>query len=244
MSSEITRAFLLAAGLGTRLRPLTDKIPKCLVPIDGRPLLNIWIDICEELGIEEVLINTHHLAAAVRDWAQQQTTGVKITLFHEPELLGSAGTVAANREFVGSDESFYVFYADNLVRGNLAALKSFHILHQGTMTIALFRTPHPENCGIVVLDASGRITSFEEKPRQPKSDLANAGLYIARRSLFDLLPRRQPLDFGKDVMPQLTGHLWGCLLDGYILDIGTRENYQRAQQEWTTADRKARFQLK
>jgi len=235
VSGSFAKAFLLAAGLGTRLRPLTDKIPKCLLPIQGTPLLSIWLSACEQLGIEEVLINTHHFAQEVRNWAQQQKSTVRIHLFQEENLLGSAGTIAANRNFIGGDDDFFIFYADNLVRANWEALKSFHLRHTGVLTMALFRTPKPASCGIVSLDESGRITSFEEKPADPKSDLANAGIYIARRGLFELLPHRPVMDFGKDVIPGLAGHAWGCLLDGYTLDIGTPENYQRALVEWPIA---------
>ncbi len=239
MSGSFAKAFLLAAGLGTRLRPLTDNIPKCLVPIQGTPLLSIWLGVCEQLGIEEVLINTHHFAQEVTNWSQQQKSAVRINLFHEENLLGSAGTIAANRDFIGGGDDFFIFYADNLVRANWEALKSFHRRHTGVLTVALFRTPKPASCGIVSLDESGRITSFEEKPTHPKSNLANAGIYIARRGLFERLPQRPVMDFGKDVIPGLAGHAWGCLLDGYILDVGTPENYQRAQAEWCTTDLEA-----
>jgi mannose-1-phosphate guanylyltransferase len=205
-----------------------------LVPIRGVPLLNIWLDVCHQLGIQDVLINTHHFAQAVRDWAKQQQSSVAIHLFREEKLLGSAGTVAANRDFIGDDEDFFIFYADNLVRVNWEALKSFHLRHRGALTIALFHALRPQNCGIASLDKSGRITGFEEKPERPKSDLANAGIYIARRKLFELLPHRRVMDFGKDVIPGLLGHAWGCILDGYLIDIGTPENYQKAQEEWGT----------
>jgi mannose-1-phosphate guanylyltransferase len=236
VSGSFAKSFLLAAGLGTRLRPLTDNIPKCLVPIQGTPLLNIWLATCEQLGIEHVLINTHRFAQEVRNWAQQQKSPVRIHLFHEENLLGSAGTIAANRDFIGGDDDFFIFYADNLVRANWEPLKSFHRRHTGVLTMALFHAPKPENCGIVSVDASGRITSFEEKPVHPKSDLANAGIYIARRGLFELLPHRPVMDFGKDVIPGLVGHAFGCLLDGYLRDVGTPENYQKAQEEWGTMD--------
>ena len=235
MSGSFAKAFLLAAGLGTRLGPLTDRIPKCLVPIQGTPLLSIWLSTCGQLGIKDVLINTHRFAQEVRNWAQQQKSTVRIHLFHEENLLGSAGTIAANRDFIGGDDDFFIFYADNLVCANLEALKSFHMRHTGVLTIALFHGAKPENCGIVSLDESGRITGFEEKPSHPKSDLANAGIYLARSGLFELLPHRPIMDFGKDVIPGLAGQACGCLLDGYILDIGTPENYQRALVEWPLA---------
>jgi mannose-1-phosphate guanylyltransferase len=235
LSGRFSKAFLLAAGLGTRLRPLTDRLPKCLVPIHGKPLLSLWVEICENLGVQEVLINTHHLAEEVQNWARRQDTRIRIHLVHENNLLGSAGTVAANREFVSDDDDFYVFYADNLVRADLAALAPFHARHEGVLTLGLFRSPKPQDCGIVTLDDAGRITSFEEKPPQPRSNLANAGIFAARRSLFDFLPYGGFADFGKDVMPRLVEKMWGYLLKGYVLDVGTPESYQRALKEWPGA---------
>jgi mannose-1-phosphate guanylyltransferase len=231
MNGGIQKAFLLAAGLGTRLRPLTESVPKCLLPINGKPLLSIWLEICNNLGLREVLINVHHFAGHVEAWAHEQKTRVQILLSHEPQLLGSAGTVAANRAFVG-DEDFFVFYADNLVGADLKALKLFHRTHSGVVTLGLFRTSQPESCGIVTLDPTGRITSFEEKPTRPKSGIANAGVYIARREIFDWIPALPVCDFGKDVFPHLVDRMWGMLLDGYLLDIGTPENYQKALREW------------
>lgn len=233
MHGDPTKAFLLAAGQGTRLRPLTDHTPKCLAPINGVPLLSIWLDFCELLGIKEVLINTHHLAGQVRGWAERQKSPVKIHLSYEETLLGSAGTIAANRAFIGDAGSFYVFYADNLVKTDLAPLQSVHRRHGGVVSMGLFHTPRPRDCGVVTLDAGGCITSFEEKPASPRSDLAFAGLLIASASLFDWLP--QPggfADLGKDVLPRLTGKMWGVPLAGYLVDIGTPENYARAQREW------------
>lgn len=229
---------MLAAGLGTRLRPFTEQVPKCLVPIHGKPLLSIWIESCEKLGVRELLINTHHLADQVRAWSQKQNSRIGINLVHEDALRGSAGTVAANRDFVRNSGNFYVFYADNLVSADLTALKSAHTEHDGVLTLGLFRSARPQNCGIVSLDESGRVTSFEEKPSRPRSNLANAGIFIARQALFDYLPSQGFADFGKDVMPKLAGAMRGLVLDGYILDIGTPESYQQALKEWPAVARK------
>ncbi len=226
------KAFLLAAGLGTRLKPLTERIPKCLVPIHGKPLLSIWLEICDRLEVREVLINTHYLPDQVRAWALSQDSRVRINLAHEEVLLGSAGTVAANRDFVRNDEDFYIFYADNLVCANLAALGSFHARHAGLLTVGLFRPSRPRDCGVVTLSEDGLITSFEEKPSEPKSDLASAGIFLARQALFDWLPGAGFADLGKHVMPRLLGAMAGLHLEGYILDIGTPENYQKALKEW------------
>lgn len=233
MNGDITKAFLLAAGEGTRLRPLTNHTPKCLAPIGGRPLLGIWLEFCERLGVREALVNTHHLAPQVRNWAAAQKTSLKIHLSHEEALLGSAGTIAANRDFVGDASNFYIFYADNLVSTDLTSLQKLHHHNPAVLTLGLFETPHPESCGVVTLGPGGVIASFEEKPAAPKSDLAFAGLLIASSAVFDWLPSPGSVaDLGKDVLPELTGKMWGEKLEGFLLDIGTPENYARAQREW------------
>lgn len=230
------KAFLLAAGYGTRLRPLTDTIPKCLIPIQGKPLMGWWMDLFAEHGVTEVLINTHYLAQPVRSfiekWNREMKTP-KLTECYEETLLGSGGTVAANRGFVGKDEEFMICYADNLTDINLTAFREFHHMHSGVLSMALFYTNLPEQCGIAALDEKGRIVEFEEKPLKPKSNLANAGLYIARKEIFHYLPEKnRQLDFGKDVLPLLVGKMYGWQAEGYLLDVGTMENYEKANREW------------
>src|SRR5215831_8345640 len=108
------KAFILAAGSGTRLRPLTDTIPKCLLPIQGVPLLKIWLDNCAASGITEVLVNVHSHAGQIRKFVSQQADGLHVRIAEEHELLGSAGTLAENGSFVTGDEAFFILYADVL----------------------------------------------------------------------------------------------------------------------------------
>ena len=131
------KAFLLAAGHGTRLRPLTDRIPKCLVPIRGVPLLSIWLEICHRYGVDEVLVNLHAQPEAVRHFLAQNPVQVDVRLFDEPVLLGSAGTVRANREWVGSESSFWIFYADLLTTVNLSRMADFHQRRDGVATLGV-----------------------------------------------------------------------------------------------------------
>jgi mannose-1-phosphate guanylyltransferase len=168
----------------------------------------------------------------VEAWAAAQRSRTKIHLSFEETLLGSAGTVAANRDFVSNASDFYVFYADNLICVNLEALAAFHFRHDGILTLGLFHSPQPRQCGIVTLDSEQRVVTFEEKPDQPQSDLANAGVFIARRELLEFLPSSGFSDFGRDILPKLVGRMHGYVLNGYMLDIGTLENYQRALIEW------------
>ena len=100
------KAYLLAAGLGARHKPLTDSMPKCLVPIAGQPLLGIWFDLCARHGISEVLVNLHHLPDAVRAFVAAYHGPLRVETVHEPVLLGSAGTVSAQRDFVAGEAAF------------------------------------------------------------------------------------------------------------------------------------------
>src|SRR5580700_10118902 len=113
------KAFLLAGGHGTRLRPLTDTTPKCLLPIRGTPILQIWFTLCRQFGIEEVVINLHSHGDVVRRFVEGQEDGLRISLFEESALLGSAGTILANRDWIRKENSFWVLYADVLTTTNL-----------------------------------------------------------------------------------------------------------------------------
>jgi mannose-1-phosphate guanylyltransferase len=225
------KAFLLTAGLGTRLRPLTDHTPKCLLPIAGRPLIDYWFDLFERYGIDDVLINLHHLPEQVESYLKAKRFQGAISTSFEPELLGSAGTVFANRHFVDNADCFFIFYGDNLTNIRIDRWLAFHRAHDGDLTLMLYPTDKPELKGIVELDGKDKVISFEEKPSHPRSNLASAGMYIATPDILDAFPsHRNPLDMAYDVLPRLTGRMYGMLSDDIILDIGTPEDYEYAQQ--------------
>ncbi|MBI1952013.1 MAG: nucleotidyltransferase family protein [Acidobacteria bacterium] len=234
------KAYLLAAGPGTRLRPLTDRVPKCLVPVGGEPVLGRWLRACRLAGVDEVLVNTHHLPDSVRAFAEGpgRAHGVRVRLHHEERLLGSAGTVRATRDFVRGEESFFIIYADNVSDVDLASLRDWHARHDDPLTVGLFRAPHPENCGVAVLDGQGRIVEFEEKPPRPASPWASAGIFVARLSLLGRLDEiaaerggeAGALDFGYHVLPRLVvrGEARGYRIEEFLLDVGTPEGYAEA----------------
>ncbi|GHF75754.1 nucleotidyltransferase family protein [Seohaeicola zhoushanensis] len=219
------KALLLAGGLGTRLKPLTDTMPKCLVRVAGRPILDYWMEALDRAGIGQALLNTHHHAEQVRAYigAVNARGGVQLTEAHEPELLGSAGTVHANRGWAEDADEILVIYADNLSDIDLGALLAFHRGHSDPMTMALFRAEHPEKCGIAELDGAGRITSFVEKPEKPVSNLANAGLYVLDAAAWREIADMEAFDFGFDVIPRFVGRMRGFAHQGYHRDIGTPE---------------------
>jgi mannose-1-phosphate guanylyltransferase len=230
------KAFLLAAGLGTRLRPLTDSIPKCLLPVQGVPMLSIWLSLCHKHGIDEVLINTHTHGERVRSYLSAHEHGVKTTVMEEPVLLGSAGTLRANRDWVAGDQCFWVLYADVLTRANLSQMMQFHLEHRGIATLGGYEVPDPERCGIMQVDAESRIERFIEKPKTPVGRLAFSGLMIAGSALLDAIPENLPADLGFDVLPRLAGNMFAFSISDYILDIGTLANYDLAQRTWPGLD--------
>ena len=226
------KAFLLAAGLGTRLKPITDKIPKCLVEICNKPLLGWWIDLMEKHGIDEVLINLHHFPDQVKGFIEDHKTTIKFNFFFEEKLIGSGGTLRENKNFVSNEKEFFIFYAENLTNYNLTEFLSFHKDKKQPLTMALFNTNKPTACGIALLNEESIIVDFEEKPKQPKSNLANAGLFIAKPQVLDLIPNYELTDIGFHLLPQLINRMAGWKTDDYLMDIGTIQNLEKANREW------------
>jgi mannose-1-phosphate guanylyltransferase len=226
------KAFLLAAGLGTRLRPITDSTPKCLVEVAGRPLLDIWLDALAKVGVDEVLLNTHHLADRVEAHVARREAPV-VRLEHEEVLLGSAGTLLANRDFIADEDMFLAINADNLTDFDLGVLVDAHRTGGAMGTLSVFRTPRPSDCGIVDV-AGGRVVGFMEKPADPRSDLANAGMYAFHPCVLDDVPESLPRDIGFDLLPRLVGRARAVQLDPgcYFRDIGTPAALERARDEW------------
>jgi mannose-1-phosphate guanylyltransferase len=253
--NSAVRVLLTCAGVGSRLRPITDTLPKALVPIAGRPLLDYWFDCFERAGIVHVLMNTHHLPEQLRAYAQSlNATGrFAIEETHEPVLLGSAGTISANRGFVpepGSqgDGDVLIIYSDNLSDIDLGAFLQYHRSHGDAFTMLLFRAQFPEKSGIAELDTSdapmgpdgtrlnaGKMKSFVEKPKQPKSNLANAGLYAMSSALWHEIAGWGAFDIGFDVLPRLVGRMRGIEIappiGSYHRDIGTHESLAIAEAD-------------
>ena len=226
------KAFLLAAGHGTRLRPLTDTMPKCMVPIRGVSMLDIWLEICEQAGIDEVLINLHAHSEPVRAALQRSRRRVSVRLSEEPVLLGSAGTLVCNRDWVKAEACFWVLYADVLTNVNLNEMLKFHLKSESAATIGSYRVKDPSRCGVVTFDPNFLVQEFVEKPTHPRSDWVFSGIMIATPMLLDSIPSRLPVDLGFDVLPRLVGRMKTYPISDYLSDIGTMENYREAQQTW------------
>ena len=226
------KAFLLAAGVGSRLRPITDTIPKCMVAIGGQPLLDIWLDAFDQAGVAEVLVNLHHLPDVVCRHIAARTGPPAVRTSLEPELLGSAGTLVANRHWVQGEELFLACNADNLTDFDLRSLIQAHRQHDVIATLTVFHSERPWAGGVAEIDTGGRVIGFAEKPANPVSDLTNAGMYAFHPSVLDEIDGVPPKDIGFDLLPRLVGRARAVLVEGYFRDIGTADAYRRAREEW------------
>jgi len=226
------KAFLLAGGLGTRLRPLTDTTPKCLLPIQGTPMLQVWFALCRKYGVDELLINLHCHGQAIRNFIRESSDGLKVRLYEETHLLGSAGTILANREWIKGENDFWVFYADVLTTANLDQMLAFHRTKSQLATIGVYEVQDPSRCGIVQVDESGIVCDFVEKPKAPVGRLAFTGLMLATPEVVNLIPGLTPVDLGFHVLPRLVGQMAAYQIREFLIDIGTLETYQKAQETW------------
>lgn len=229
------RALLLAAGLGTRLRPLTDNVPKCLVLIHDKPLLAYWLDALLPAGIERILINTHYLPDAVSRFIATSPWRDSIDIVHEERLLGTGGTVLLNRSFF-NNQPFIVAHADNLTRFDVSAFIVAHARRPTgvEMTMMTFDTDAPQTCGIVEQDARGVVTAFHEKSATPPGNRANAAVYIFEPSVISFLEGlgRSVIDLSTEVLPHYLGRIQTFHNADYHRDIGNLESLALAHREF------------
>lgn len=230
------KAILLAAGLGTRLRPLTNRTPKCMVPIHGKPLLGYWLDMLLGNGaVEQVLINLHYLPDVVRQYVADSPWKEHTHLVYEENLLGTGGTVLRSRDFVDS-QAFMVGHADNLTRFNPSLFMAAHATRPAGVDITMmtFDTDAPQTCGIVELDARGLVQAFHEKQPNPPGCRANAAVYIFEPSVVDFIASlgQEVCDISTEVLPHFLGRMQTFHNTDYHRDIGTPESLELAQREY------------
>ena len=225
------KAMVLAAGRGSRLRPLTDRIPKPMIPIGGRPLLEHVVALLRRHGFDDLVVNLSHLPDVIRDhFGDGAGFGVSIRYSVEAELLGTAGALRPVADhFAGAD--FLVYYADNLCNADLGALWTEHGASGADATVGLLRMPDAAGRGIVGMDAAGRIDRWLEKPApdQVFADFwINGGIYALRPAVLDAIPATGAPDFAHDVFPALMAagaHLHGHCLQGGLLSTDTPDRY-------------------
>jgi len=225
------RAYLMAAGLGTRLAPLTGLTPKPLVPILNRPVMSHILRLLRRHGVEEVMVNLHYHAERIRRaFGDGDGYGLRLRYHVEPELLGTAGGASAFRDVL-SQGTFLVVSGDGLTDADLGALLAAHRAHGGIATMAVKHVDDPSRYGVVVCDADGRVTGFQEKPprEEARSNLCNCGIYVFEPQILDYVPEGAVVDWARDVFPALLAegrpfHVWP--LAGYWNDVGSIDAYR------------------
>ena len=225
------KAMIMAAGLGTRLYPLTRTTPKPMVPVLNRPVMEHMLGLLTRHGVTEVAANLHYYPEQITGhFGDGSGFGVRLHFNEEQELLGTAGGVGAFRDLF-ADGTFLVMSGDGLTGADLTAFVAAHRRNGGIASLAVKRVADTTQYGVVVADGDGRITGFQEKPSadEARSDVANTGIYAFEPAIFDYVPAGRFVDWAKDVFPALLAdgrpfHRW--VLDAYWNDVGDIEQYR------------------
>ncbi|WP_407658548.1 nucleotidyltransferase family protein [Leptospira limi] len=235
-NNRIINVLILAAGLGTRLKPLTDEWPKCLMPISGKPLLEIWLEQILKLDVSKVLVNLHYLKDEVLSFLQRPKYKNWVQSVFEAELLGTAGTFKNNYTFFQGETTLLV-HGDNLCVCDLESFVKFHFSERPkgcSITMMTFRTDSPKTCGIVELDQHGIVQKFHEKVENPPGNLANAAIYLIEPEVLNWINERNSVnDFSNQVLPEFLGKISTWENKGIMRDIGNPESLAKAQKEVT-----------
>jgi mannose-1-phosphate guanylyltransferase len=228
------KAILLSAGYGTRLKPITNTIPKCLVEIDGKPLLSIWLDILIKAGITEILINTHYLENVVLDFINHSKYKNFVHIVYEEKLLGTGGTLLKNKNWL-QEEPVILIHADNLSIFNIIDFINSHIKRNKIceITMMTFVTDNPSSCGIVEIE-NNIVIKFYEKIDNPPSNHANGAIYIIEPTVISFLEsmKKDIIDFSTEVIPNYLGKINIFQNKTYHRDIGNIDSYNKANIEY------------
>lgn len=229
---------MLAAGLGTRLRPLTYHLPKPMAPVLDRPVMEHILDLLRRHGFTRVHANLHYFPDLIQDrFGDGSDWGMELAYSHEPELLGTAGGV--RKAMQGLGEAFVVISGDAITDIDLTALVERHREAGGIATLALRRVPDTREYGVVILAGDGRVQGFQEKPdpAEALSDLGNCGIYVFEPQIFDYFPDEPFVDWAMDVFPALLAHdvpFHGHETTDYWNDVGSLDEYRQSNVDALT----------
>ncbi len=229
------KALFLAGGMGTRLKPLTDHLPKPMVPIMGIPLLERNIDELKRCGVREAILSTCYKADCIsKHFEERHVDGIKITYVCEDIPLGTGGAIKNCQKYL--DGTFLVFNSDILSNIDLRDLVAYHRKKGADATIAVTRVADPSSYGVIEFGSDGIASSFTEKPKpgEAKSNFINAGIYVFEPKVLDLIPSGKVVSVEKETFPALLKN--GCKIavytgGNYWIDIGTPEKYMQAHQD-------------
>lgn len=230
------KAVVMAGGEGTRLRPMTSSMPKPLLPVANRPIMEHVLRLLKRHGLNETVVTVQFLASLVKNYfGDGEELGMELTYANEEKPLGTAGSVK-NAEEALKDDAFLVISGDALTDFDLTELINFHKEKGALVTVCLTRVPNPLEFGITIVDEEGKVERFLEKPTwgQVFSDTVNTGIYVMEPEVFDYVEADVPVDWSGDVFPQLMKEgkpVYGFIAEGYWEDVGTHESYVKAQAD-------------
>ncbi|MCT9088426.1 mannose-1-phosphate guanyltransferase [Streptomyces sp. ASQP_92] len=230
------KAVVMAGGEGTRLRPMTSSMPKPLLPVVNRPIMEHVLRLLKRHGLNETVVTVQFLASLVRNYfGDGEELGMELTYANEEKPLGTAGSVK-NAEEALKDDAFLVISGDALTDFDLTDLINFHKEKGALVTVCLTRVPNPLEFGITIVDEEGKVERFLEKPTwgQVFSDTVNTGIYVMEPEVFDYVEADKSVDWSGDVFPQLMKEgkpIYGYVAEGYWEDVGTHESYVKAQAD-------------
>lgn len=225
------KAMVLAAGVGSRLDPLTTVLPKPLVPVANSPVMEHILRLLSVHGCTDIVANLHYLPDEItKHFGNGSRLGVNLTFRYEEELTGDAGGVRACRDFFGKD-TFVVMMGDLVTDCDLSRIVQEHKRKKAIATIAVKQVEDVEHFGVVVQNADGFITGFQEKPakHEAKSNCASAGIYVLEPKIFDHMPETGVYGFGRQLFPSLVQKglpVLGCEIGSYWSDVGTIKQYR------------------
>lgn len=223
---ETTQALILAGGAGTRLRPVLADLNKPMAPIADKPFLEYLLRQLKKHGIEAVTLCVGYKADLIQSYfGSGELLGLRLSYSHETDFLGTGGAIKRAESLIHA-ESFFVMNGDSLFDSDLHALMRYHRETNALATLALARVDDTQRYGAVEVDASGRIVSFVEKGKGSAQGLINAGIYVFRRTLLELIPDGQAVSLERAILPTLIGRgLYGLPSHGYFVDIGVPDDY-------------------
>ena len=227
------KAILLSAGYGTRLRPITNKTPKCLVKIKEQPILDIWLETLDRAGIDSYLINSHYLHEMVKQHCKNSKFKDKIFLTYEKELLGTAGTLIKNLDFFEQQDGI-LLHTDNYFKSDF---KKFIYAHKNRpqnclMTMIVFKTKNPEDCGICKINDKKIMVDFFEKEKNFKGNIANGAVYILSSELIKKIKTNfsKAKNFSTEILPHLKNRVFCYETKDIFIDIGSQSSYFEANK--------------
>lgn len=234
LHTSIKKAVILAGGQGTKLRPYTYEIPKSLLPIKGRPLLEYIIENIKACGITDIIICTGYLGEKIKEYfSDGQKYGVHITYSQEQTLLQTGGAVLKIKSFL-QNEPFLLIYGDTLTNLRLKDLVDFHIEHKSIATIALTTVPHPSEFGQLTLHGIQLVNFYQKNKSEVKSNLINCGIYVFRPEIFDYFPQNKKSFFLEDVIENIISKrkVNGFVFEGQWFDVGSPNQYEKAIKQF------------